>query len=82
MPDPISFPKGFRRLDNFALDADSAFDSLSSFLTYAAGASSYAGQLCSVTENGITTIYRIESNKSVTPMSSQGDAVALAVALG
>jgi len=82
MPTPISLPKGFKRLDPFPLDDDAYFTSLSALQAYANGATSYAGQVCAVVADGQVTLYKINSDKSLSAMATQAEAVAFSIALG
>lgn len=70
-PSPISVPKGYQRLDAFALDATSVFATLSELQTYAAtNGTAYAGQVCSVSGTG--KVYVLQSDKSLLELSSGG----------
>lgn len=70
-PSPISVPKGYQRLDAFALDATSVFATLAELQTYAASnGTAYAGQVCSVSSTG--KVYVLQSDKSLLELSSGG----------
>jgi hypothetical protein len=70
-PSPISVPKGYQRLDAFALDATSVFATLAELQTYAAtNGTAYAGQVCSV--SGTAKVYVLQSDKSLLELSSGG----------
>lgn len=70
-PSPISVPKGYQRLDAFALDATSVFATLAELQTYAASnGTAYAGQVCSVSGTG--KVYVLQSDLSLLELSSGG----------
>ncbi len=70
-PSPISVPKGYQRLDAFALDATSTFATLAELQSYAASnGTAYAGQVCSVSGTG--KVYVLQSDKSLLELSSGG----------
>ena len=64
--EPISLPKGYKRLGDFPLDEDSLFYSIAEMEAYILGGSSYGGQVLSLvnkTENTVET-YKILPDKS------------------
>ena len=64
-------PKGYQRMGAFPLDATAVFPSLALLQDYALNnGTAYAGQICSVNEGGVVTPYKIEVDKSVSPVGS------------
>lgn len=69
----FDLPKGYQRTGEFPLDPSSVFASKADADLYAAGGADsrglsgtrYAGQLIAVVENGVTTLYTVESNDTL-----------------
>lgn len=69
----FDLPKGYQRTGEFPLDPSSVFTSKADADLYAAGGADsrglsgtrYAGQLIAVIENGVTTLYTVESNDTL-----------------
>ena len=69
----FDLPKGYQRTGEFPLDPSSVFASKADADLYAAGEADsrglsgtrYAGQLIAVVENGVTTLYTVESNDTL-----------------
>ena len=69
----FDLPKGYQRTGEFPFDPSSVFASKADADLYAAGGADsrglsgtrYAGQLIAVVENGVTTLYTVESNDTL-----------------
>lgn len=69
----FDLPKGYQRTGEFPLDPSSVFASKADADLYASGGADsrglsgtrYAGQLIAVVENGVTTLYTVESNDTL-----------------
>ena len=62
-------PKGYQRMGPFPLDSTSVFTSLALLQDYATNnGSAYAGQICTVDDGSLVTVYKINSDKSVVPL--------------
>ena len=69
----FDLPKGYQRTGEFPLDPSSVFASKADADLYAAGGADsrglsgtrYAGQLIAVVENGVTTLYTVESDDTL-----------------
>ena len=68
---PTPLPKPYRRLYKGAIDADSIFASYAELETYAStNPIATEGQACNVIEDGVTTLYVINGDKSLTALIS------------
>lgn len=73
-----SMPLSYKRLYAGALDEDSVFESLELAQEYAAGATSYAGQVIGVKvdENNYKT-YTINADKTLNPTVTMEDVISM-----
>jgi len=72
MAEPISLPKGYKRLGAFAIDEDSVFTTQAALDAYLAGGSSYPGQVVALVldaENE-AQIYKVNKDKSLGSIGS------------
>lgn len=71
-----SMPLSYKRLYAGALDEDSVFESLELAQQYAAGPTSYAGQVIGVKiDNNIYKSYTINADKTLNPTLSLDDVI-------
>nr|WP_321405881.1 hypothetical protein [uncultured Carboxylicivirga sp.] len=72
MAEPISLPKGYKRLGAFAIDEDSVFTTQVALDAYLAGGSSYAGQVVALVLDGENEaqIYKVNKDKSLGSIGS------------
>ena len=66
----VSMPLQYKRLFSGPLDTDSVFASLEEAQLYAQSATSYAGQIISVLDNGDWKAFMIDSNKKLHAINS------------
>jgi hypothetical protein len=66
MADPISLPKGYKRLGAFAIDEDSVFTSQAALDDYLANGTAYPGQLVALVLDGQNEVqvYKINQDKT------------------
>lgn len=64
-------PKGYQRMGAFPLDGSTVFTTLAELTTYAStNGTAYVGQICSVVAAGVVTVYKINTDLSVTAIDS------------
>lgn len=70
---PLPIPKGFRRLNDFALDPSSVFTSLEALESYAStNATAYPGQACAVVLGETVELYVLNADKEPVIASGAG----------
>lgn len=73
-----SMPLSYKRLYSGALDEDSVFESLEAAQQYAAGPTSYAGQIIGVKGEGNNySAYIINADKSMSPTITADEVIAM-----
>jgi hypothetical protein len=74
---PLPIPKGFRRLNDFALDPSSVFTSLEALESYAStNATAYPGQACAVVLGAEVELYVLNADKEPVIASGGGSDLA------
>jgi len=74
---PLPIPKGFRRLNDFALDPSSVFTSLEALESYAStNATAYPGQACAVVLGADVELYVLNADKEPVIASGGGSDMA------
>lgn len=80
MSQPISLPKGYKRLESFPIDSDSIFSSLSDMIAYVEGPTSYIGHVISCTVDNVTKVYVViagSPNNSYLEIGTSGSGIAV-----
>lgn len=73
-----SMPLSYKRLYSGALDEDSVFESLSAAQEYAAGATSYAGQIIGVkVDDNNYSPYIINADKTLSPTITADEVISM-----